>query len=152
MSFNSICTQLQACLGSASIFPNGIQHVEIADNKVYSLGLTPVAVIDVNPRLRHIRESFGGGHLHEWHMQIKVGAQWRDADTSALALGAAWQGVLDQLCQHPFLGLGGQAGIRDAVVEGANLQPIVMEYGSVKFANVQLSLVVQEEADIAEAE
>jgi len=145
--------QLQACLGSASIFPSGTVHISISDDKVYTYGRTPVAVIDVNPKLRHVRESMGGGHLHYWHVPLTVGAQWRSSGESGPTnLNAAWQGVLDQIDKFPFLGLGGGAAIRDAYIESANLQPVVEEYGMVKFANVQLGVVICEDITVAEQE
>lgn len=144
--------QLQACLGSASIFSHGTAQVGIADEKVYTRGYTPVAIIDVTPRIRHIRETFEGGHVHEWHVPVTIGAQWRDAANGPTNLNTAWQGVFDQIDKYPHLGLGGAAGIRDAFVESANLQPTEMEYGGIKFANVQLSVVIQEEVTIQEAE
>lgn len=144
--------QLQACLGSCSVFTQGTSQVRIGDDKVYGLGLTPVAVISVNPGLNHVRETMHGGHIHHWRTEVQVGAQWRDAVNGPLALGSAWQSVFDQLDQYPYMGLGAGQGVRDAFVSGADLRPIIVEYGTVKFAHVKLIVDIQEDVTIAEAE
>lgn len=152
MSFQTVINQLKSCLGSASVFPGGTAHISISDDKVYTLGKTPVAVIEVNPGLRHIRETFAGGHLHEWSIPVTVGAQWRDATNGPTNLNAAWQGVMDQICKYPNLGLGGGGAIREAHVANARLEPIVEQYGTLKFANVQLTVNVTEDVVTAELE
>jgi len=152
MSFQTMINQLQACLGSASVFPGGTAHISISDDKVYTLGKTPVAVIEVNPALRHARETFGGGHLHVWNVGVTVGAKWTGIQAGPTAINAAWQGVLDQICKYPNLGLGGGGAVREAHVEGARLEPIVEEYGTVKFANVQLTVTITEDVTVAEQE
>jgi hypothetical protein len=152
MSYTTITQQLQSCLGSASIFTHGTAQVSIGDEKIYSRGYTPVAVIGLEPGLRHIRETFKGGHVHEWHVLLTVGAQWKDAASGPVQLNAAWQAVFDQIDTHPFLGLGANGGIRDAFVTDADFQPIVMEYGTIKFAKVRLSVAIQEEVNVQEVE
>jgi hypothetical protein len=145
--------QLQACIGSASVFGTfGTLNVSVNDDRVYTRGRTPVAVIELQPRLQHVRETFSGGHLHVWRIGVTVGAQWRSADQSASNLNAAWQSVLDQICKYPNLGLGAGNGVREAHVEAANLQPAVEEYGNLKFANVQLTVNITEDVHVAEAE
>lgn len=152
VSFQSMINQLQICIGSASIFTHGTAQIAIADDKVYTLGYSPVAVIDVNPKLRHVRESFGGGHLHQWHVPLTVGAKWTGTQTGPTNLNTAWQAVLDQICKYPSLGLGAGRTVREAVVESANLQPIIEDYGTIKFANVQLSVVIVEDITVQELE
>ena len=152
MSFTTVVNQLQACLGSASVFVNGTADVSISDDKIYTLGKTPVAVIEVIPGLRHLRETFGGGHIHEWNIPVTIGAQWRDAQQGPPAVNAAWQSALDQLCKYPNLGLGIGRGIREAHVSGAMLRPVLESYGTLKFANVQLTVTVQEDVTVVEAE
>lgn len=153
MSFNSIVTQLQRCLGSASIFTaHGTAQVPIADWKSYTLGYTPIALIEVNPQMRSVRESFGGGKLRTWVIPLTVSAQWRDADNGPAPLAAAWEGVIAQIDKYPFLGLGGGAGIRDANIDSANLQPVMEDVGSIKYAHVRLNLTVSEEVDVTEEE
>jgi len=152
LSFQTIVSQLQACLGSASIFTGGTAQISISDDKIYTKGKTPVAVIEVTPGLQHIRESFGGGHLHVWNIPVTVGAQWRDATLGPPAINAAWQGVLDQICKYPNLGLGGGGAIREAHVASAMLRPVVESYGTLKFANVQIVVSVTEDVVTAEAE
>ena len=145
--------QLQTCIGSASVFGTfGTTNVSIGNDRVYALGRTPVAVIELQPRLQHVREAFGGGHLHVWRIGVTVGAQWRSPELSADDLNTAWQGVLDQICKYPNLGLGAGSSIREAHVEAANLQPALEEYGTLKFANVQLTVSVTEDLTVAELE
>lgn len=152
MSFQSVITQLQACLGSASAFTQGTVQVAVGDEKIYSLGKTPVAVIGISPELSHMRDSFSGGHVHEWHVGVTVGARWRDATSGPIAINAAWQSVLDQLCKYPNLGLGTGGIVREAHVESARLEPIVENYGTVKFANVELTVAIMEDVTVDEEE
>lgn len=144
--------QLQACLGSCSVFTQGTTQVRIGDDKVYALGYTPVAVISLNPSLRHVRETMHGGHIHHWRTDVEVCSQWRDAVSGPPALGSAWQSVFDQIDKYPYMGLGAGQGIRDVFVSAADLRPIVEDYGTVKFAHVKLTVDIQEDVTVAEAE
>ena len=153
MSYQSCLGHLQACIGSATGF-GGTAKVEIADYKIFTYGYGTVALLEINPRIRHIRETFAGGHVHEWHTTVQVGARWADAENGPFDMTAAWQSVFDQLDTHPQLGLGGgnAAGIRDVFIESANLQPLEQLYGEHKYQTVSLSVVIQEEVDVVEAE
>ncbi len=153
MTFPTVVTQLRNCLGSAaSVFPGGTADISVADERIYSRGKATVAIIDVNPTLQHVRASFGGGHQHIWGISVTVGTKWNDAVNGPLNNMAAWQGVMDQICKYPNLGLGGGGAIYEAHVQNARLEPIVEEYGTVKFANVQLTVSITEDVTIAEQE
>lgn len=141
---------LQTQIAAASGF--SAAQVTIGDAKVYAKGKTPCAVIQLRPRVQHERESMGGGHLHNWSIEVEVGAQWRDAVNGPVNLEAAYQAVIDRIDQYPNLGQGAGSAVREAHLEAANLEPIVMAEGTLKFAKVLLTFMVSESLTVAEAE
>lgn len=143
-------SQLQSCLGSATGF--GSAQVAVGDDRVWTMGLTPCANIQLEPGLEHRRESMGGGHLHIWHVPVTVGARWTDAINGPVACQAAWQAILDQIDKYPNLGLGAGHAVREAHVERANLKPVIIEYGNVKFAHAVLTVAIMEDVVVQEAE
>lgn len=146
--FRHVCDALKEVIADATGFDDN--QVTIADEKIVAMGLSPVAVIQQQPRMEHNWETFERGHLHVWNIPVTVAALWKDATNGATDLAEAWQAVLDQICKYPRLNAAN--AVRSAEVVSADLEPVFIEVGNAKFASVALTVRVTEDVEIAEME